>query len=919
MKVIWSALLIFFLWTGLQGQSLVVLEETTDFEGFRFRDVSTEVRLRVQLNSAETLTNILPSLEAPACAMLNGEPLFNTTYLGYRSGSSTIASSLPTLAQNETAVFVFNIHFSSPSSNACQAQPCGDTIEFDLSFTHGDNVSPIQASVGQTTTFTAPPERVYDVLERVGTTGRGVGSCLEISNTLSVAAAYEGFDPTLLSDPTTRVLLGIDYDSFTADLTSGFESALRTFTVPVGGNFLYLLYEDVVINGLVNISEPVTESGTGRDFNVVSLLGGGGGIEGDNSSDCSLEFWNFFDITDRSAQGPSVRNVLGDWGSFQVEIDVRDTQMDHRETALFLATEQVCLARDGLGSNISDFEISEVAFKGDALVDVVVNVPSSWLGSGNNLRSGYQLSWFYRNSNTFAPAAIVTGTSQSTVVTLSVPYTTPNDFQIEARITRTNAETGTAIASVVSPFHQLIYRDTGADQFRNAEVNPNPDQYLDPGETLEKNLQITNAGSNALSGVTISLDVASPGTDVLFDTATSTGPFDGIVQIDETVQIDLLYELLRTDAVCAPITLNYIVNYTSNGFSSSYNLPFTISANCELITRDLALDESWTALASSGTPPCIDANCSGSTVSQVSTDEWFFESETGHWVGTSIDNTSFYELISPVFPAGDNATLTLLHEAGFVTGEAGGVIEYRDCANGVDCDDQPWQDLILAIETANNVVLYDDAIFPELDSSLNRVVSDRHVFQGMIASRLINETVPNDLFTRPYVQFRFVYQVTENGGFPPPGTCTLESFNYTYQERVADNALQLPETVLGPCPDAILTLTPGVTGIYLFQFYNDVNDLLAGNPAQETNVTGIWAYPIPSTNTNYFAVVENTNTDVRRIWPIPAFSEQPVPEFATCVASWFSDPYDAGCDLNVDQLNDIRDLVIQRNEDLCVE
>jgi hypothetical protein len=261
----------------------------------------------------------------------------------------------------------------------------------------------------------------------------------------------------------------------------------------------------------------------------------------------------------------------------------------------------------------------------------------------------------------------------------------------------------------------------------------------------------------------------------------------------------------------------------------------------------------------------------------------------------------------------------MLHEARFVTGEAGGVIEYRDCPNGVNCDEQPWQDLITPIESANSVMLYDGTIFPTLDAALNRVVSNRPVFQGMAASQTVDEPVPNNLFSSPFVQFRFVYQVVENGGFPPPGTWTVESFNYTYDELVADNVLQLPEPTLIPCPGEILTFIPGVVGSYQFDFYTTIDDIVAGNPPVESNTTGVWTYPIALSNTTYYVVVENTNTNVRRIWPLTALADQDVPEFEICIAAWFSDPFDAGCDLNDDLINDVRDLIIQRNGDLCVD
>lgn len=905
------------------AQDLVVLEETTGIEQFRFRDASAQVRLRVQLNSAGSITNVLPSLTPPTCAVFNGDPLFHTVYLGYESAGQVVESTLPSLAQNQTAVLVFNIHFFAGSGSICQTPICGNSFSFDMSYTYDGSTLPVEASTGNHTTFSGPPFGGYDLLERIGTTGRGTVSCTEISNNLDIPFTFEGVTTDFLNDPLVDVLLGVDYDAFVEDLPQGFISALSSFLVPVGPNHFFELYNTVLQDGLENTSEEVVDIATGRQYNVVSLLGGGGGVLGDRQANCDVEFWNFFDITAFDAQGANLKNVIGNWGGRRVSIDTRSSNVDHRETALFLAYQNNCGARNGFGSSLEGFEFSEVAYLPDNLVEVAVNVPAAWQGvSSTNLGSGYSLTWYYRNENTFGVAPIVTGTAQSTNPTILVPYTFPGEFQIEARITRNVTGAANAVGSVRSPVHQIAYTDAAADRFLNAEVVnsvPQADPYLDPGERFLKTILLLNTSTENLTDVSISLDTATSGLLMTFDSVGATAPFGGVINASSSVDINLIYELIDSKTVCAPTEMTYTVSYTQDGFTSSFQQGFDIDVNCQSVTSLLALDGTWLAQACSGTPACTDPNCTGSQINCVTSNDWFFETATGDWLGTSIDNSAYYQLVSPIFRVGDNATLEMQHQAAFVADEAGGVIEYRDCVNGEDCEDQPWQDLIVPLELANSTTLYSPGNFPQLDAGLDQIISNRPVFDGMSAPQFIDESVPDELFTRSFVQFRLVFQVADDTGFPPPGTWTVSSMNYSYTELLVDNVLELPEPLLIPCPGEVLNFSPGVSGIYEFDFYTNVEDIVLGNPPAESNMTGEWAYPIATSDTTYYVVVHEINTDITRVWPLTALSTQEVPEFEICLAAWLSDPVDPACDLNDDLFNDLLDMVIQRNGDLCVD
>lgn len=925
MRKVWFA----FVWISLFGfmnqgsaQNLVVLEETTGFEHFRYRDVSTRVGLRVQLNSAETLTHLFPILEPPACAQVNGQSLFATTYLGYEVDGNLVAATVPSLSQNQTVTLVFNIHLFAGSGNVCQTAVCsGNRYEFTLSYRHAGSATPIQAATRNLATFSGPLFGGFDIVERFGTTNRDFISCAEIRNTLEADFLFEGFDRNLLNDPASRVFLGVDYDAFLSEVNGEFIRAFSSYLLPIGNGRFFDFLDAVFNQGLQHTSGPIYDVANGRLFNTVPTLGGDGGVLGDRRADCDLQFWNFFDITQFSAQGSAPKAVISDWGDSTVFIDVSQVDVDHRETALFLGYANNCLAREGLGSSLADFEITGLAFKPDQLVEVTLDVPASWLESGNRLRSDYSLSFYYRDDTSIQEATIVTGTNRNTRITLFVPYTTPSEFQIEARIQRTAADGFPAIASVISPQHQLDYAALGDVSFQNAEMGvagQSPDAYLDMGERLTKLVRIQNVGSNPLQAVTVELDVVSSGFSMLLNRSTTTGPFDGVFLANEVVDLQLFYELVFAEASCAPLVLNYRVAYANNGFTTSYESQFTVEANCQDVAKGIALDGTWTALECTGNPVCGDPNCTGSELICGNTNGWFFEAATGNWVGSTLNNNFFYQLVSPPFRPGDDAHLSLLHQAAFRRDFAGGVLEYRNCATSDDCERGLWQDLIRPIEFANNVSLYTaDPLI--LDPSLDQVVRNRPVFAAMVRSQSIEESVPNSLLNRNYAQFRFVYQIVDDSGFPPPGSWTIEAFNYEYEEALADNVLGLPSPLLVPCDSVVLELEPEAPGSYIFEFYLTLDDLLAGDPPQESNRTGVWAYPIPEIMTTYYARVTNLTTGTRRVWPLTAVPMQEGPEFETCTTSWLSEAFGSDCDLNGDTAHNILDIVIQRNEDLCVE
>lgn len=911
------------------SQTLTVISERSGFSNFSFRDTSVEVRVQVRLTSAQTLQNIVPTLETPACALFNGAPMMDTTYLGYENGASVIAGALPSLAQNGTATFVFNIHYFSGDNTLCSVAPCaGNTYDFDLSFTHSGSEQPIAATTNGLLEFEGALSGGYTVVNRIATSGRGVQSCTRVEGSILPPMPFEGIDFAVLNDPASRILIGVDWDAHLETLNQGWLEALDVFKVPVGPTKIVDLYDLVANEGLtvtgVSPSGVVLNAINSTTFNLAPALGGGGEVLGPTNPDCNAQFWNFFDVTNFTLENSSanIKANVGAWTNEFLSIDKGAQIVHHRETAVFQGYQNNCSTRDGLGENLQGFEFNSLVFNADQTVDVSIDLPEEWQGaSAGVLASGYTLTWFYRNHNTFSPATIVTGTNQMANVTLSVPFTSPSQYVIEARVTRVNSGVN-SIASVSSDRHDLTYLATGQPMFMNAEVNQTggsqPDEYLDPGETIMMPIRISNAGSSTLTGVTVTIGTNTSGVEMAFDAATQAGRsvvFTGTLAPGQDVDLDLSYLLISSVLDCQNIELFYQVEYAAaNGFETSFTETMTLPANCQEVEETVGLSGAWTAQECFGQTPCADPNCSNTAVSCAATSAWTFNQIDGAWTGSSTLSSKYYQLLSPIFPVGLDGRIEINHLPAFVFRLAGGVIEYRNCSSGANCNAAFWSDLVEQLEAVRGQEYYNPSIFPALDSFQDQIISNRNVFHDFSSTQVISEELPPTLFNSFFVQFRLVFQVRNS---PSTGAWIVNSFDYTSAQPLGDDLFGLPNVSLAPCPEPF-TLEPEVPGNYQFQFYTSIEDLREGNPPHTTNVDGEWNYPIPVASTIYYAVVTDLDTGVQRILPIAANNEQDVPPFLPCADGWAAE-FNSGCDLNDDDALNVLDLVAQRNGDLCAQ
>jgi hypothetical protein len=917
---------------SIWSQTLTVLNESTGFSNFNFRDTSVEVRVVVRLSSADTLTNIVPTLNPPACAQYQGAPLLATSYMGYLNGASVVQGALPSLAQNNNATFVFNIHYFAGDETICDTTfPCpNDLFSFDLSYTHSGSTAPIAANQSSgLLEFGGAIDGGFSIVQEVGTSTRNSQSCTRVNGEIIPPFQFLGLDVTVVNDPASRVLIGVDWDAHLETLPQGFLEALDVFDIPVGPSRIVDLYNLVTQEGVTMLdpTEPIIDINTNFSYNLATQLGGDGEVLGPTDPNCGLQFWNFFDVTDKdlkNAPGVKIKNSLGIWSNEFLSLDRGSQIIHHRETAVFLAYPNDCSVRDGLGSSLRDFEINSLVFNDDQTVDVDLTVPDAWLGTNNNLLNGYTLSWFYRNNETFSPASIVTGTNQMTSVTLSVPFSEPGEFSIEARVTRTVANDTDPVVSVVSDAHDLAYLQTALLSFENAEVNdtggPAADDYLDPGEIMTFPIQITNNGDETLSNISLTLGSPTAGIELSMSAAPAA---EGITAGDfslapgQSTEFDISLFLISSDLECQEIEYFYDVAYTNSaGFQTSYRESFVIFVNCEEVETFYSLSSTWTPQECFGDPVCTDSNCNGSTIFSSATADWTYNVAGNSWTGTSLLTTKYLELLSPVFPVGLNSRIEMNHLPSFLFRLAGGIVEYRNCSSAGNCESSDWQDLVLELESVTGQSYYNASIFPALDSFQDNIIGDRRVFHDISTTQNIEATLSNTVFNSNFVQFRFVFQNRTLNGGNAPGTWTINNFDYISLQPLEDNLFDLPTVSLAPCPEPF-TFVPGISGNYQFAFYTSIEDLVDGSPPDTINTTGIWDYPIPLSSTTYYAVVTDLDTGVQRIWPMQANNEQTVPPFGTCTSQWNTvDGLD--CDLNSDNTTNMLDLVRQRNDDECV-
>ena len=938
-----SALLFLLISTSIAfSQTFTVLNETSGTTSVQTIDGTTEFRYSVRLSGVSgNLTGVVPQLLPPSCAQQGGQPLFNTTFMGIVGGSQTNLA-IPTWSNNQTRELIFRVHLFNNSAACGSAAGCGGSdFNFQLRFTHSGSANAVTATDPDSNLRIGTPSadgfRVVHVVSETSP-----DDCGFFVSSIFPSVTFSAFSESLRTDPEIRVFLGIDWNlniNNNPNPNITFATGLDSFLYPTGPavNEFFRLKE-----GNVNGGEPlapfIPQTTEILDQNNVPFplgpLGGDGPFQ--MPGDCIEHTWNFFDITDKRPEtqaAPPIINHLSNprIGLFEntVRLNPANNGASFRKAGLYLVRPSGCATGNAFGNPPTQVQFEQYNLLPNGVAEVRLTLPSAWTTSGGTrLRNTYTIEWFYRNNGTLSKASLPGGgatNSRNLNTNLAIPFATPSDFAIEARIRRTGTN---AIISVQSPSHDLSYSQLDQRSFENAEFNPatggfNPDVYLDPGESLVQEIRIQNQGSFA-NDVTVTAGRITPtSADLAFSGREKTTFFAGTGAIQQVFQrdiasngvldVDVLYELLRVDTTCEDLTLFFEVSYRNQGMSTKFRREFIVPANCDIRERAFELDGNWVDAQNSGSPPCNGSNCNGSTVStQSPTSGWGFADP--NWIGSSNDRSVFYTLSSPAvgFEIGSEDQIAMSHQATFPQLDAGGIVEFRTANNGGPWS--AWQDLIQPIETRNGTQLYNSSTFTTTAPGFDNVLGGRKVFMNMGSNQNFDLPLPNTSLSGDKVQFRLLYHVVSPSS--SPGLWRIADFAYKTNLPQFDDVFGLGENLsFSPCIPTI-QLNPSPAGSYTFSWYTSFQNLV-DDLAHTISTDGRWDFPSPGSVTDYFVKVRFNTPGTTRYYRLRIGGASSVPPFGTVIADWNTTGTPGTTDLNSSGMVDILDVVLQVNLEAC--
>jgi hypothetical protein len=892
------------------------------------KDSSIEIRFTVRMTGTTTLEDVMPRLDLPTCAVQDGRNLLNTTYLGYRSGGSTILGAVPSWTPNGIVEFVFNIHFFD-NNTFCDAPSiaCPGGLKFDLSFTHSNASTPNPAGdANDNLRFTVPESGGWRVEQLVSETNDALcGNYDELS--VNLPLTFRALTPSLLNDPGIRVFIGVNWDLNINNVTPPFpkELGISGFEFSINGSPIKVF--PLVIRffaGEITMIPTTTKifDQNGEQFGL-DIFGGSGANSG--TPTCDEDTWNFFDITDSTVKdGSPVKSNVGVISSHPIIMKRASTAINFKKAGLFLMRDTGCKDNAfAFGPAPSIFRFAEMNLTNTNQVEVTLAVPTAWKTiDGENLANSYTIEWFYRNDDTIAKASRFGGGAtnpRALTEQITVPFNSnPGRYVIEARIKHVSGAT----ISVQSPAHEFAYSFSSAF-IDNAESTP--DQYLDPGETLVLPFQFRNQTGSAIVA-TVDMEVTDPIDATFAFSATAPvetrgergeGDEEGInavfqqtVPDDELVPLDLEAHLLCINQFCGSIEGNYRISYIKDGFATTYTRTFESESNCQFLTSVFSLNSNWSPNDCFGsTGACSNSNCSGVSVScQANPVGWQYLN--GEWAGNNVNNEFFYTLETGSYPVGQDGEIFMRHLANFNSSQSGGIVEFRTSSNQVNWS--TWQDLILGLDAT----LYDRTFTGSLFG--DNLIGGRQVFTGSSnTEQQFTRAVPVNLFNNQFVQFRFVFQTNALTPGQMVGEWRLYEFEYNGDFPAADNELGLPQNLMFSSCNPIIQITPAVAGSYFYEWYASKEDLIADLP-DTTSSNGQWiGYPPPGSLSTYFARVTDINSGTSRIVSFSVDGQANVPPFESVFVEWLSTVFPISVDIDSNNQIDVRDMVLQVNLDEC--
>lgn len=933
------ALISFLFLNGIAfSQTYTVLNETTGTTFVDTLDGTTEFRFSVRLSgSAGTLTGVVPELVPPACAQQGGQPIFNTTYTGIVGGSAT-SLAVPTWSNNQTRELVFQVHMFN-NTQVCGTGPvCGGVFNFQLRFTHSGNTNPVNASdPSDFLDINGPPTDGFRVIDTVSETP--ASACdFYIGNNRRIPVNYFGFPASLRNDPEVRVFLGIDWNLNINNRNPviDFAFGVSNFFYPTGPqiNDAFMLKsagdsdprvpplpEDTVILGEDNVPF------------IMGPLGGDGPLNGIN--DCVEETWNFFDITNEQPVAgnlPPLINNLSATATNQITMSDSVSQINFRKAGIYLVKPADCQSEVAFGNPPSPTQIQfeEYNLLPGNIAEVTLALPSSWTTAGGTLlNTNFTIEWYYRNNGTLTRANLPGGGAtppRNLSTNLSIPFTDPTDFVIEARIRRAGSN---AVISFQSPGHDLSYTQLASRSIENGEFNSttglnDPDQYLDPGEVLAQELRVQNQGSFA-SAVTVTAGRISNGADFAFGSRQKTRNFLGAGDSQQVFQtnlstnanfdVDVLYELLQTDQACGDLDLYVEVSYVNQGMMTLFRHEFSTPSNCEFVENAFSLDGTWTDAENFGTPPCTGSNCTGSTVNTSSpTTGWGFTDP--EWVGSTSTRAFFYTLTSPAagFPVGLESKVAMRHDATFRLLDAGGIVEYR--TRNTSGGWSNWQDLITPLENENSIDIYNHSRrFTTTSPGVDNVIGDRFVFMEMGGEQNFDLALPDTTLTQDLVQVRFLYHLV-NDASPAPGLWQISEFDFKTKLPQFDDLFMLSNNLMFNACNPTIALAPQPADNYTYFWYTSFQNLV-DDVVHFTSTDGVWNFPIPPNSTDYYVKIEKDSPGTTRIYKLEIEATTAVPPFGTVLEAWNTVGSPGNTDINSSGMVDVIDLILQLILDNC--
>lgn len=937
-----SALVFFFFFSSLAfSQTFTVLNETSGNSGISTIDGTTEFRFSVQLTGASgNLTNVVPELVPPTCAQQGGQPIFNTTYMGIVGGSQSQLA-IPTWANNQTRQLIFRVHLFNNSVTCNSAGSCGGSdFDFQLRFTHANRTTPISATdPSRHLEIDSPRADGYRIVATVSETSPEdcdfyVGLALPSVN-------YSGVPGSLLNDPDIRVFIGIDWNlniNNNPNPNITFATGLDSFLYPTGSgvNEFFRLKESNLNGG--NPLAPfipqdtVIRNQVGQQI-PLGPLGGDGPLQ--QQGDCTLQTWNFFDITDlrpETQAAPPIINHLNNprAGLFEntVRLNPANNGASFRKAGLYLVRPDGCNANTAFGSPPTQIQFEEYHLTANGQAQVRLSLPAAWTtAGGTRLRNNFTLEWFFRNHRVLTKATLPGGgatNSRNLNTTLAIPFNAPSDFVIEARIRHVSTN---AMISFQSPKHDLNYAELGLQSFENAEFNlqtgnPDPDSFLDPGEILVQELRIENMGSFA-DNVSISAGKITPlsaelafsgreKTTFLAGSGANQQVFQEDIASGGSLELDLLYELLTVEGACEDLTLFFEVAYENQGMATSFRREFTLETNCGTGEHSFDLDGQWVDHQNAGSPPCNGSNCNGSSVSSQSpTAGWGFTNPA--WVGSTQTRDVFYTLTSPAdgFPIGTGDKIAMRHQATFPQQDGGAIVEYRTSNNGGPWTN--WQDLITPLETQNSTNLYHPQRFTTTVAGVDNVLGNRDVFMNMASQQNFDLPLSAATLSGDRVQFRFLYHLVrdpDHGGSSSPGLWQIADFAYKTTLTQFDDIFGLGQNLAFSSCFPTIQLNPEPAGNYVYSWYIDFRSLLE-DQAHTTSTDGHWDFPVPASPRNYYVKVERQNSGTVRYYPLQISSSSSVVPLSVVLSAWNTPGVPGTSDINSSGQVDIIDAVLQ--------